>query len=93
MTQPVTIPEKSMEDVAHRVAGDELRQFVSRIENLEREKQEAADAIKEVYAELKARGYDGKVMRKLIALRKRNRDDVAEENAILSMYVDAVGYN
>lgn len=74
-----------------RVAEGELRQFVSRIESLEREKQEAADAVKEVYAELKHRGYCPKAMRQIIAERKRDRDDVAEEEAIKALYREVLG--
>lgn len=76
---------------AYEVTAEELRQFIERIERLEVEKQEAVDAQKEVYAEAKGRGYDTKVLRKVIALRKRDRDDVAEEEAILEMYKAALG--
>jgi uncharacterized protein (UPF0335 family) len=50
-----------------------------------------ADQQKEVMAEAKARGYDTKVMRKVIALRKREPDDIAEEEAVLEMYKEALG--
>lgn len=72
---------------------DELRQFVERIETLEAEKQEAADAQKEVYAEAKSRGYDSAVLRKVVARRKRNRDELAEEEAILELYEAAIEGN
>ena len=78
-------------DNSYRVAADELRSFVERFENLEAEKQDLVGAQKEVMAEAKGRGYDTKVMRKIIALRKRDRDDVAEEEAILEMYKAALG--
>ena len=55
------------------------------------EKKDLADQQKEVMAEAKARGYDTKVMRKVIALRKRDSDDIAEEEAILEMYKEALG--
>ena len=74
-----------------RVAAAELRQFIERIERLDSEKKDIADQQKEVMAEAKGRGYDTKVMRKLIALRKRDRDDIAEEEAILDMYKEALG--
>ena len=74
-----------------RVTREELRQFVERYERLEQEKKDIADAQKEVMAEAKARGYDTKVMRKLIALRKRDKDDIAEEEAVLEMYKAALG--
>ena len=73
------------------VAGQELRQFIERIERLDQEKAEAAEAQKEVYAEAKGRGYDTKVIRKVIARRKRDRDDLAEEEAVLEMYEAALG--
>lgn len=73
------------------IAAGELRQFIERIERLEQEKQEAAEAQKEVFAEAKGRGYDTKVMRKVIALRKREPDDIAEEEAVLDMYKSALG--
>lgn len=78
-------------DATYRVAADELRQFIERFERLEAEKKDIADQQKEVMAEAKARGYDTKVLRKIIALRKRDKDALAEENAILRMYGDALG--
>ena len=75
----------------YRVAADELRQFVERFENLEIEKRNIVDQQKEVMAEAKSRGYDTKIMRKLFVLRKRDLQDLAEEEAILSMYRSALG--
>ena len=76
---------------SYRVAADELRQFVERFESLEIEKRNIADQQKEVMAEAKSRGYDTKIMRKLVVLRKRDLQDLAEEEAILSMYKSALG--
>ena len=76
---------------SYRVAADELRHFVERFENLEIEKRNIADQQKEVMAEAKSRGYDTKIMRKLVVLRKRDLQDLAEEEAILSMYKSALG--
>jgi uncharacterized protein (UPF0335 family) len=73
------------------VAAGELRQFIERYERLEQEKKDIADAQKEVMAEAKGRGYDTKVMRKVIALRKRDKDEIAEEEAVLEMYKAALG--
>ncbi len=78
-------------DASYRVTADELRQFVERMERLEAEKKDLADAQKEVLAEAKGRGYDTKVMRKVIALRKRDANDIAEEEAVLEMYKEALG--
>ena len=79
------------EDAGHRVAADELRQFIERLERLEAEKQDIADQQKEVMAEAKGRGYETRIMRKIIALRKREPDDIAEEEAVLDMYKSALG--
>ncbi|MCC7321929.1 MAG: DUF2312 domain-containing protein [Rubellimicrobium sp.] len=72
-------------------AADEIRAFIERYEALEIEKKATTDAMKEVMAEAKGRGYDVKVLRKIVALRKRDRDDVAEEEAILELYKTALG--
>ncbi len=76
---------------SYTMAADELRSFVERFEQLEAEKKEIADQAKEVMAEAKGRGYDTKVLRKIIALRKRDKDDLAEEAAVLEMYASALG--
>ena len=78
---------------SYRVAGEELRQFVERFERLEIEKKDISDQQKEVMAEAKSRGYDTRIMRKIVYLRKRDLEDVAEEEAILSMYKTALGMN
>ena len=80
-----------MTDQTHTVTADELRQFIERAEQLAAEKQDIAEQSKEVFAEAKARGYDTAVMRKIIALRKRRADDIAEEEAIMEMYLGALG--
>ncbi|WP_299041089.1 DUF2312 domain-containing protein [uncultured Tateyamaria sp.] len=76
---------------SYRVTADELRQFIERFERLEAEKKDITEQQKEVMAEAKARGYDTKVMRKVIALRKRDSDDIAEEEAVLELYKEALG--
>ena len=75
----------------YKVTADELRQFLERFERLEIEKKDIADQQKEVMAEAKSRGYDTRIMRKVVSLRKRDLDDVAEEEAILTMYKTALG--
>jgi uncharacterized protein (UPF0335 family) len=72
-------------------AGEELRAFIERYEQLEGEKKAISDQMKEVMAEAKGRGYDVRVLRKVIALRKRDKDDLAEEEAILELYKAALG--
>lgn len=81
----------SVVDTSYRVTADELRQFVERFERLEAEKKDIADQQKEVMAEAKGRGYDTKVLRKLVAMRRRDRDDLAEEEAVLELYKEALG--
>ena len=78
-------------DHSYRVTADELRQFIERFERLEAEKKDIADQQKEVMAEAKGRGYDTRVLRKLVALRRRDSDDLAEEEAVLEMYKQALG--
>lgn len=80
-----------METDAYRVTADELRQFIERFEHLEAEKKDIAEQQKEVMAEAKGRGYDTKVMRKIISLRARDPDDIAEEEAVEEMYREALG--
>jgi uncharacterized protein (UPF0335 family) len=78
-------------DDAYNVTAEELRQLIERYEQLEAEKKDIVDQQKEVMAEAKGRGYDTKVMRKVIALRKRKPDEIAEEEAVLEMYKAALG--
>ena len=75
---------------SYNVAAGELQQFVSQIEGLESEKKDIADQIKEIYSEAKARGYDASVLRLVIQRRKKNRDDLAETEAILELYETAL---
>lgn len=81
----------AMGDNAQKAAGAELRAFLERYEILEAEKQDVADQQKEVLAEAKGRGYSVKALRRIIGERKRNQDDVAEENAIVDLYKAALG--
>ena len=78
---------------SYRVTAEELRQFVERFERLEIEKKDIADQQKEVMAEAKSRGYDTRIVRKIVSLRKRDLEEVAEEEAVLSMYKTALGMN
>ena len=73
------------------VAGDQLLSIVQRIERLEEEKKTIADDIKEVYAEAKGNGYDVKVLRKVVRIRKQDRAKRLEEEAILDLYLSAIG--
>ena len=79
------------EAAAHRFAKDHLKAFVERIERLEEEKKAIADDIRDVYAEAKAMGYDTKALRKVISLRKLDRQEREEQEAILDTYMLALG--
>ena len=81
----------SNSDNAYNVTADELRQFYERLDQLEAEKKDIADQIKEVWAEFKGRGFDVKVARIHRKDRKLSADDRAERDAILDMYKAALG--
>jgi uncharacterized protein (UPF0335 family) len=72
-------------------AREKLRLIVERVERLEEERKAVADQIKEVYGEAKSLGYDVKALRKVVSLRKKDRDQRAEEDAILEVYLHALG--
>jgi uncharacterized protein (UPF0335 family) len=80
-----------MSEDPYAVTADELRQFIERYEQLEAEKTDITEQQKELMAEAKGRGYDTAVMRKVIALRKRKPDEIAEEEAVLEVYKAALG--
>ncbi len=73
------------------VARDQLRAFVERIERMEEEKQAIVDDIKEIYAEAKGSGYDTAVLRQVIRIRKQDQMARAEQDAILDLYLHALG--
>jgi uncharacterized protein (UPF0335 family) len=73
------------------IAADELRLLIERIERLEEEKKAIADDVKDVYGEAKARGYDAKIMRQIVRLRKMETHDRQEMEAILDTYKAALG--
>jgi uncharacterized protein (UPF0335 family) len=70
-----------------------LRAFIERIERLEEERKALGDDIKDVYGEAKANGFDTKIMRKIVAIRKQDRDQRMEEETILDLYLAALGMN
>ncbi|MDX0979371.1 DUF2312 domain-containing protein [Sinorhizobium medicae] len=76
---------------AHGVARDQLRSFIERIERLECEKKSIADDIKDIYGEAKSMGFDSKILRKVISIRKQDADERAEQEAILDTYLHALG--
>ena len=74
-----------------RVAAEELKLLIERAERLEEEKKGIGDDIKDVMAEAKSRGYDTKAIRKIMAIRKKKREEYQEEEAILETYMHALG--
>jgi uncharacterized protein (UPF0335 family) len=73
------------------IAGERLKSFIERIERLEEEKRTLADDIKEVYSEAKGSGFDTKIMRQLIRLRRMDQDDLDEQESLLDVYKRALG--
>lgn len=73
------------------VAADELRLLIERIERLEEEKKALADDVKDVFGEAKARGYDTKAIRKIVAIRRKKKEEFQEEESILETYMAALG--
>lgn len=73
------------------VAGDRLKSFIERIERLEEEKAALAADVREVYAEAKGEGFDAKVMRQIVRLRKMDSSDREEQEAVLELYKQALG--
>jgi uncharacterized protein (UPF0335 family) len=86
--RPVQLQVSDMTDA---IQGDQLKSIIERIERLEEEKKTISDDIKEVYGEAKANGYDAKIIRKVIAIRKRDYNERMEEETLLDLYLNAVG--
>jgi uncharacterized protein (UPF0335 family) len=78
-------------DVLNATAQGQLKSIIERIERLEQEKAEVAEQIKEVFAEAKGNGFDVKVLRKVVRIRKQDRAKRMEEEAILDLYLSAIG--
>lgn len=84
---------QSFEEIANQaggVAADQLRLLIERIERLEEDKKAVMEDIKEVYAEAKGEGFDTKVMRQIIRIRKMNHADRQEQEALLELYLNAI---
>ena len=73
------------------ISADQLRQIVARIERLEEEKKALGEDIKAVYAEAKGAGFDTKILRQVIRLRKMERNELQEQEALLELYLEAIG--
>lgn len=73
------------------IAADQLKAFIERIERLEEEKSALAGDIRDVYAEAKGNGFEVKIMRRIVALRRQNHAERQEQEAILELYLQALG--
>jgi len=80
-----------MNDKVYEITADELRQFIERVETQNARISDEKEVNKEIYSEIKGRGYCTKTFRKIIALRKKHADQIAEEEAIEDMYREALG--
>ncbi|MFN3511815.1 MAG: DUF2312 domain-containing protein [Phenylobacterium sp.] len=78
-------------DILNQAAQGQLKSIIERVERLEQEKAEIAEQIKEVFAEAKGNGFDVKVLRKVVRIRKQDRAKRMEEEAILDLYLSAIG--
>ena len=90
-TAATAIKSQPNEATTTRFAKDQLKAIVERIEHLEEEKKAISDDIRDVYAEAKGNGYDVKALRTVIRLRKQDKDERAEQEAILETYLHALG--
>ena len=79
------------EEPATRFAKDQLKSVIERVERLEEEKKTISDDIRDVYAEAKGNGFDAKVLRTILRLRKQDADERAEQVTILETYMQALG--
>ena len=70
---------------------DEVLQYINRIEKLEEEKKATGEDIKSVYMELKGNGYDPKIIRKIVSIRRKSKEERQEEEALLDLYMTAIG--
>ena len=77
--------------MSNTVAADQLKAFNERIERLEEEKAALAGDLREVYSEAKGNGYDTKVMRKIVSMRRKDHAERQEEQAIMELYLQALG--
>jgi len=78
-------------DILNATAQGQLKSIIDRVERLEQEKAEVAEQIKEVFAEAKGNGFDVKILRKVVRIRKQDRAKRMEEDAILDLYLSAIG--
>ncbi len=91
MADDASAPDLGHADVLNGAAQTQLKSIIERVERLEQEKAEIAEQIKEVFAEAKGNGFDVKVLRKIVRIRKQDRAKRMEEEAILDLYLAALG--
>ena len=83
--------DASHADILNQTAQGQLKSIIERIERLEQEKSEIAEQVKEVFAEAKGNGFDVKIIRKVVRIRKQDRAKRLEEEAIFDLYMSAIG--
>lgn len=90
-----TLKQKSPQEMEttniHDISGNRLKSFIERIERMEEEKSVIAEDIRDIYAEAKGTGFDPKVMRKIVSLRKTELEKRREEQELLELYMSAIG--
>ncbi len=80
-----------MTEVIGGISAGQLRSFIEKIENLEQDKAEIAETLRDVFAEAKSEGFDVKVMRQLLKLRRMKKEELAEQEELLDLYRQAIG--
>jgi uncharacterized protein (UPF0335 family) len=80
-------------DTTNSVAADQIKGFIERIERAEEEKATISVDIKEIYTEAKSNGYDTSILRAIVKLRKKDTEERQEEEALLDLYMQALGMN
>ena len=85
------IEENNLEDITYRVTTSELKSYVERFETLDNQKKEIQELQKDIMSEASSRGYDTRILRKLIVIRKKDPLIVSEEDAVLELYKEALG--
>ncbi|MBV0899943.1 MAG: DUF2312 domain-containing protein [Wolbachia endosymbiont of Fragariocoptes setiger] len=87
------IKDEGRTESIHKVTSEELKNYIERIENLEKEKKDIQDHIRDIYAKAADEGFDAKVMKQVVRLRKMDGDDREEQEALLDVYKRALGMN
>jgi uncharacterized protein (UPF0335 family) len=90
-TAASAVKDKTKDNPSSRFAKDQLKAIIERIERLEEEKKTISDDIRDVYAEAKGNGFDVKALRVVVRMRKQDKDERAEQEAILETYLHALG--